>query len=69
MGSQFWWFYDILAVALALFIIYLNAKRGFKKNFLITIKFSSTVLLSYMLIIIKKSESARGDFQKSKKNL
>ena len=37
MGSQFWWFYDILAVALALFIIYLNAKRGFKKNFLIII--------------------------------
>ena len=29
MGSQFWWFYDILAVALTLFIIYLNAKRGF----------------------------------------
>ncbi len=37
MGSQFWWFYDILAVALALFIIYLNAKRGFKKNFLVII--------------------------------
>ena len=37
MGSQFWWFYDILAVALTLFIIYLNAKRGFKKNFLIII--------------------------------
>ena len=37
MGSQFWWFYYILAVALALFIIYLNAKRGFKKNFLVII--------------------------------
>lgn len=46
MGSQFWWFYDILAVALALFIIYLNAKRGFKKNFLIIIGYVLSVVVT-----------------------
>lgn len=37
MGSQFWWFYDVLAVAVILLVIYANAKRGFKKNFLVMI--------------------------------
>lgn len=46
MGSQFWWFYDILAVALTLFIIYLNAKRGFKKNFLIIIGYVLSVVVT-----------------------
>ena len=46
MGRQFWWFYDILAVALTLFIIYLNAKRGFKKNFLIIIGYVLSVVVT-----------------------
>lgn len=46
MGSQFWCFYDILAVALTLFIIYLNAKRGFKKNFLIIIGYVLSVVVT-----------------------
>ena len=28
MGSQFWWFYDIIAIAILLICIFLSAKRG-----------------------------------------
>lgn len=46
MGSQFWWFYDILAVAVIVFVICVNAKRGFKKNFLIIIGYILSAVIA-----------------------
>ncbi len=34
MGSQFWWFYDVLFVAVILVMVYLSAKRGIFKSLL-----------------------------------
>lgn len=46
MGSQFWWFYDALVIAGVLFIIFTNAKRGFRKNFIIMMGYIVSILMA-----------------------
>lgn len=46
MGSQFWWFFDALVIACVLFVIFTNAKQGFRKNFIMMIGYAVCALIA-----------------------
>ena len=48
MGSDFWWFYDVVSVAILLFCIFINGRRGWAKSLVsfIGVAFSFIIALS-----------------------
>lgn len=46
MGTQFWWFYDVIAAAIVLICIFISGKRGFMKAALTTTGFAISLALS-----------------------
>ena len=52
MGSQFWWFYDAFVIACVLLIIFTNAKRGFRKNFIVMIGYAACALIASISSVV-----------------
>lgn len=64
MGSQFWWFYDVLFVAVILIMVYLSAKRGIFKSLL----HFSGYFLAVVIAFSVSSSIANGLYKNSIKN-
>lgn len=47
MGTEFWWFYDVTAVAVLLVCVFLSGKRGFMKSVFMTLCCAVSVLVSF----------------------
>lgn len=51
MGSRFWWLYDVAAICLIVLTIYGNARRGFKRNFIIILGYLFCGLLASVISV------------------
>lgn len=49
MNTGFWWIFDVLTVAIALYVIFSNARRGFTKVMVASIGYVVSVLLASVL--------------------
>lgn len=47
MGSQFWWFYDIIAAAIILICIFISAKKGALKSAISAVSYIIVVALAF----------------------
>ena len=47
MGVQFWWFYDVIVVAVALVLIFITVKRGFMKATATAVGYILAVFISF----------------------
>lgn len=49
MGTEFWWFYDVIAVAVILVCIFLSGKKGFLRSVFTALCCAVTVFVSFAL--------------------
>ncbi len=47
MGTEFWWFYDVIAVAVLLVCIFLSGKKGFLKGTFVALCCAVSVFISF----------------------
>lgn len=47
MGSQFWWFYDIIAAAIILICIFISAKKGALKSAIYTMCYGIAIAIAF----------------------
>lgn len=64
MGSQFWWFYDVLAAAAILVMIYLSGRRGVFKSVL----HLAGYFLAFVLAFSISGSAAKGIYKNSVRN-
>ncbi len=49
MGTQFWWFYDAMIVAITLVTVFLSARSGFMKSMLSVVGYVISLIVSFSL--------------------
>lgn len=64
MGSQFWWFYDVLAAAAIFVMVYLSGKRGIFKSML----HLAGYFLAFVLAFTISGSLAKGIYKNSVRN-
>lgn len=47
MGTEFWWFYDVIAVAVVLVCIFISGKNGFMKGIFMTLSCIVSVFIAF----------------------
>lgn len=74
MGTQFWWFYDVIAVVVVLISIFLSGKKGFMKGIITSVGCAVALFVSYaasdsISVSLYKNTARSSSISKLEKNM